>query len=94
MGFGELIILVTDPKAPSLEGAHRSMRGEGAKLLGWGIQGHVTVKDALVLKSGDPDPNHEKGCEMVLFGIPFSTHLLFTTHSPLCCIPNPGPWVL
>lgn len=73
-----LIILMTNTKASSLEEAHKSMRGEGAKLLGRWIQSRVTVKDALVVKSGDPHPSHANAREMVLFRIPPSAQLLFT----------------
>lgn len=39
------------------------------------------VKDALVLNSGDPEPGHEKGTEMVLSVIPPSAQLPFTSRS-------------
>lgn len=81
---------MTDTKAPSLEGARRSVRGEGAKLLAWGTQRHDMVRDALVLKSSDPDPSHEKGLEKVLFRISPSAQPLFTTCSAAPCAVSPN----
>lgn len=38
------------------------------------------VKDALVLNSGDPEPSHEKGPEIVLFVVPPSAQLPFPSY--------------
>lgn len=69
------------------------MRGEGVMLLGWGTQSRVMVKDALILNSGEHEPSHEKGPEIVLFVIP--TAACFPSQRtvlPHGCVPKPVPW--
>lgn len=80
--FGGLIILQgLTWKPPGLRGLTGQWKVRVQSCWNGGIQGHVMVKDALVLNSGDPEPGHEKGPEMVLSVIPPSAPLPFTSHS-------------